>query len=251
MKTNRMLFYLSLMIIGFTMIITSCDKDNDDDNDPIPNLADSTSFTDARDGQKYKKVRIGKQTWMAENLAYLPSVSPPSEGSVSEDYYYVYGYHGNDVIEAKSTNNYQTLGVLYNWSAAMDGASSSGSNPSGVQGACSSGWHLPSSAEWDELVSHLGGASGAGGKMKEEGTTHWTSPNVGATNSSGFLGLPGGARDGDSNNFVKADLNCYFWVATEYDSSHSWWRGLSYFDVELKSAKYHKEPGFSIRCIKD
>jgi uncharacterized protein (TIGR02145 family) len=88
---------------------------------------------DSRDGQSYATVQIGDQCWMAENLKYLPSVVGPYAASTSEPYYYVYGYYGNNVNDAKSTNNYQTYGVLYNWPASFD--------------ACPVGWQLPSDDE--------------------------------------------------------------------------------------------------------
>ena len=75
----------------------------------------------------------------------------------------------------------------YTWAAAMNGAATSSSKPSYVQGVCPTGWHLPSDVEWAELETYLGGIDVAGGKMKEAGTTHWVSPNTGATNESGFL----------------------------------------------------------------
>jgi uncharacterized protein (TIGR02145 family) len=88
---------------------------------------------------------------MAENLKYLPSVVGPGTGSNSEAYCYVYGYDGTSISAAKATENYATYGVLYNWTAAMNGAESSDANPSGVQGICPDGWHLPSDAEWKQL----------------------------------------------------------------------------------------------------
>lgn len=164
----------------------------------IPTQTQSVNFefvpcTDL-DGDNYAVVTIGEQTWMAENLRYLPSVVGPDTGSedVAGSYYYVYGYNGTDISEAKATENYDTYGVLYNWSAAMNGEESSEDNPSGVQGICPAGWHLPSKAEWTELTDYLGGGSVAGGKLKEIGTTHWSSPNTGATNETGFTALPGG-----------------------------------------------------------
>jgi uncharacterized protein (TIGR02145 family) len=149
------------------------------------------TFTDLRDGKKYKTVKIGEQVWMAENLSYLPSVIGPSISSDTTAYYYVYGYADTVVADAKATVNYTTYGVLYNWTAAMNG---SASNSSIVQGVCPTGWHLPSDTEWKELTVYLGEASVAGGKLKETDTTHWISPNAGATNETGFAALPGGSR---------------------------------------------------------
>jgi uncharacterized protein (TIGR02145 family) len=140
-----------------------------------------STIKDARDNQTYRIVTIGSQTWMAENLKYLPSVVRPRTGSKTTPHYYVYGYDGTNVTDAKATANYNTYGVLYNWPAAMNGTASSTTNPSGVQGVCPDGWHLPSDAEWTELTDYLGGAIDAGGKLKETGTTHWNSPNTSAT----------------------------------------------------------------------
>jgi len=183
------------------------------------------AVTDPRDGHIYNTVQIGSQCWMAENLAYLPSVSPSSAGSETSPYYYVYDYQGTDVSAAKATSNYQTYGVLYNWTAAMNGEASSNSVPSGVQGACPAGWHLPSDAEWTVLTDHLGGTSVAGGKMKETGTIHWYSPNTGATNSSGFTAFPAGGRY-YNGSFYNLRFIALFWSSTEDNSSYAWSRSL-------------------------
>src|SRR5690554_1847166 len=143
-----------------------------------PTIEETTSgtFIDSRDGNEYNWVQIGDQVWMVENLKYLPSVVGPGTGSQTTPHYYVYGYDGTNVADAKATDNYATYGVLYNWTTAMN--------------ACPDGWHLPSDAEWTELTDYLGGESVAGGKLKETGTTHWASPNTGATNETGFTALP-------------------------------------------------------------
>ncbi|MCP4002072.1 MAG: hypothetical protein GY727_14280, partial [Gammaproteobacteria bacterium] len=116
-------------------IFTVCDTTFDDMNVTFPWQC-GYPITDNRDSNTYQTVEIGGQCWMAENLAYLPSVNPPDQGSTTSPYYYVYGYDSTDVSEAKTEPNYQTYGVLYNWPAAMAGAASSNTVPSGVQGIC-------------------------------------------------------------------------------------------------------------------
>jgi len=215
----------------------------------VADSSSSTSFTDPRDGNVYQTVQIGSQTWMAENLKYLPSVVGPGTGSETEPYYYVYGYDGTDVAAAKATENYATYGVLYNWTSAMNGAASSGANPSGVQGICPAGWHLPSDAEWTQLVNYLGGASVAGGKLKEVGTEHWNSPNTGATNESGFIALPGGSRN--IGGFHAIGEYGYWQSATEANVSIAWYRYLCYDDSTVGRGKPNKALSYSVRCLRD
>jgi uncharacterized protein (TIGR02145 family) len=223
---------------------------------------DSATFTDNRDGTVYKWVQIGTQVWMAENLAYLPAVSPPTSGSVTSPYYYVYDYNGYNVNEAKGTSNYSTYGVLYNWPAAMAGEASSNENPSSVQGVCPSGWHMPSDDEWKQLEIYLGmsqvdaDAAGVfrgtteGGKLKETGTNHWNSPNEGATNSSGFTALPSGCRVNDGS-FIS--VGCYgdWWSATECGAANAWERRLDHYYSSVGRTTYGKAEGFSVRCVRD
>jgi uncharacterized protein (TIGR02145 family) len=219
------------------------------------------TFTDSRDGYTYQTVQIGSQTWMAENLKYLPSVVGPGTGSNTEAYYYVYGYYGTNVDEAKATEIYATYGVLYNWTAAMNGAESSDANPSGVQGICPDGWHLPSDAEWKQLEMYLGmsetdvnstGWRGTveGGKLKEAGTTHWADPNAGANNESGFTALPGGYRY--SNGYFN-DFRYYgsWWSSTESGTIYAWVRSL-YFNYSYVDRYFNfKSMGISVRCLRD
>ncbi|HOE05732.1 MAG TPA: fibrobacter succinogenes major paralogous domain-containing protein, partial [Bacteroidales bacterium] len=212
-------------------------------------LIPCTSLTDSRDGNSYQAVQIGNQCWMAENLAYLPSVVGPGTGSVATLYYYVYGYDGTVVADAKATANYDTYGVLYNWSAAMNGATSSSANPSGVQGVCPAGWHLPSDAEWTQLTDYLGGESLAGGKLKETGTTHWSSPNT-ATNETGFTALPGGYRY-YNGSFYNFGYYGYWWSATEFSTSNAWDRSMLYSYSNVIRNSSNKEVGFSVRCVRD
>jgi len=209
------------------------------------------TFTDTRDGNVYNWVKIGDQVWMAENLKYLPSVVGPGTGSQTTPYYYVYGYDGTDVTTAKATSNYTTYGVLYNWTAAMAGTASSTANPSGVQGVCPTGWHLPSDAEWTELTDYLGGENVAGGKLKETGTTHWTNPNTGATNETGFTALPGGDRSIYGGSFNDVGSYGTWWSASESSASNAWGRRMGYDGSYVGRYDYGKELGFSVRCVRD
>ena len=109
-----------------------------------------------------------------------------------------YRWYKNDAA------NKSIYGALYNWYAVNTGK------------LCSSGWHIPTDAEWTTLIDFLGGEGVAGGKLKETGITHWKSPNIGATNSSGFSALPGGERFYDDNFFYI--MNKGFWWSSTMDS---------------------------------
>jgi uncharacterized protein (TIGR02145 family) len=259
MKKIRIWIYL-FVILGFILMLqNSCNKEATD-GAPI------NSFTDARDGQTYTTIEIGNQVWMAENLKYLPAVVGPGTGSYTAGpYYYVYDYNGTVVADAKATANYTTYGVLYNWLAAMNSAESSSSNPSGVQGVCPSGWHLPSDSEWIELEGYLinngygyeGGGDGIGKAMAS--TSGWNSgsdpEDVGndqsTNNSSGFKALPGGYRTFSSDNFYRLGDYGSWWSTTEFDPPFAWSRSLFYNLDNLRSTYHFEDSGFSVRCVKD
>jgi uncharacterized protein (TIGR02145 family) len=208
------------------------------------------TFTDSRDSNVYKTIKIGNQVWMSENLRYLPIITSSETGSTLTQYYYVYDYNGTVVSDAKAITNYTNYGVLYNWPAAMNGAISSKANPSGVKGVCPSGWHLPSDAEWTQLINYLGGSSDAGGKLKEKKTTHWNSPNTKANNKSGFTALPGGYRN-DKGVFDRIGYSGNWWSATERDTVNAWYRIMLFDDSEIYGPSFKKELGLSVRCVKD
>ena len=199
-----------------------------------------TPFTDPRDGNVYDTITIGTQVWMAENLRYLPSVVGPATSSEILRCYYVYDYDGKSVTDAKATSNYTTYGVLYNWPAACS--------------SCPTGWHLPSLAEWTQLSTYLGGDSIAGGKLKETGITHWVSPNIGATNESGFTALPGGIRS-SLGTFWDLGYACILWTSTEqipeYPAVHVWYRYIHGNGIWTGNQWDFMDKGFSVRCVKD
>ena len=200
---------------------------------------DPNTVTDSRDGTVYQTVTIGEQVWMAENLAYLPSVNLVADGSedASGSYYYVNGYDGTDLTAAKTTANYTTHGVLYNWNAALT--------------ACPTGWHLPSDTEWTALTDYLGGTTVAGGKLKESGTVNWSSPNTAASNESGFTGLPGGHRD-ELGNFSGVVGSGKWWSSTSsFISTFALGYGLNYANGSVDRANSIKHDALSCRCLKD
>jgi len=230
----------------------------------IIEMPEFSSFTDPRDGKIYKTVKIGNQWWMAENLAWLPAVSPASAGSTTEKYYYVYGYNGSDVTAAKATSNFATYGVLYNWPAAMNGAASSSANPSGIQGACPQGWHIPSDGEWtvfsDYLINNGYGFGGSGNDIAKAiaAKTNWivynqpgtpgTNPDL--NNSTGFSALPGGSRY-TSGYFDYILKNSTWWSSTEESISEAWYRYMDYDSPDLYRYKFSKDGGFNVRCVKN
>jgi len=201
---------------------------------------ESGTFVDSRDGHEYDWVKIGDQIWMAENLAYLPEVNSVDEGSEDTDgsgkYYYVYGYNGNSVEEAKETENYKTYGVLYNWNAACE--------------SCPDGWHLPSDEEWDILFEYVSndGHEGTEG-MALKATSGWYYGN--GTDDYGFSALPGKDRVDYRGWGGSAGLHGYFWSSTEYNGALVWVRPFRYNLKGESRIHSDKDYGFSVRCIKD
>jgi uncharacterized protein (TIGR02145 family) len=155
--------------------------------------------------------------------------------------------------------NNATYGKLYNWYAAAgiyDAASLA--NPALRKNLAPTGWHVPTDAEWSTLINCLdptanGGANTpnvAGGAMKENGTTHWTTPNTGATNSSGFTGLPGGYRY-FIGSFYYFGLFGYWWSSSEIDPTTAWARALNFSSGSADRGNAYKTGGFSVRCLRD
>ncbi|MEQ8556379.1 MAG: DUF4493 domain-containing protein [Cyclobacteriaceae bacterium] len=222
--------------------------------DPNTNWIAGEDWVDPRDGKIYGTVQIGDQVWMSENLKYLPIIHNNTGFIIQGDNelpgYGVYDYDGVDVSEAIQLVNYQIYGVTYNWYAAMEGEPSSISNPSGVKGACPADWHMPSDSEWFELANHLGGTAIAGGKMKQSGLVYWYSPNTGATNESGFNGLPAGYRllNGIHTRITNETM---WWSSTDTNLSTPGLFRLGWNTEELWRNEGNKKAGFSIRCVKD
>ncbi len=214
------------------------------------------------DGNEYNTVQIGDQVWMSENL----STTRYSDGNALVD-----GTGADDITDdyttkyyfayADNQSNVVTYGRLYTWAAVMNGATTSNSNPSGVQGVCPTGWHVPGDSEWKQLEMHLDmtqseaddtdwRGTNEGSELKEKGTTHWTSPNTGASNESGFTALPGGLRLSDGT-FGSIGDGATFWLSTQYNSSWAWYRTLWYGNEDIHRNYWGKDSGRSVRCVKD
>ena len=200
------------------------------------------------EGNNYKTVKIGDQVWMAENL----KVTQYADGSgISGLYWYRHDFTNDGQIDAADSTFYvDTYGFLYSWPAVMNGAASSNANPSGVQGVCPDGWHVPSSDEWEQLRDTLGGYDLAGGKLKERGTDHWNSPNDGATNESGFTALPGGNRLETGYNY-QIGGNAYYQTSTEYSSTQSNVFRVFKENDNLSGHYWEKGDAGSVRCVKN
>jgi uncharacterized protein (TIGR02145 family) len=213
----------------------------------------SGTFSDPRDGRSYKYAKIGTQTWMAENLAYLPSVSLPSSVSDIDPYYYVYGYYGNSVEEAKSTSDFELYGVLYNWPAAMNGLEDNSGDSSDVQGVCPQGWHLPSMAEWHTLVDFVSsdGYKGKEGYALKATKGWWPSLENSGIDNYIFSALPGGFLN-EVGSFQNIISEGYWWSSTTAKQKpfvESIWLTGYYESVYLWSQL--KKCGNSVRCMKD
>jgi uncharacterized protein (TIGR02145 family) len=206
-------------------------------------------FTDLRNGKEYATVKIGEQCWMAENL----NIGSRIDGNTAQS--------DNETIEKYCYGNLETncdiYGGLYQWNEMMQY-----SEDEDNRGICPVGWHLPTDAEWCELESGIDpsincGTSGfrginGGGKLKATGTAYWKSPNSGATNASGFTGLPGGFLvDPSFNIFHNLTMQGYWWSSTQSAPDKAWNRRLFYILPSVGRSEYGKNSAFSVRCVKD
>jgi len=207
------------------------------------------SVTDI-DGNVYGTITIGTQVWMAENLKVthyssgetIPEVTDPTEwANLSTGASCKYG---NDV------GNVATYGRLYNWHAVAD-----------IRNIAPVGWHVATDADWKQLERFLGmnqtqadsmgwRGTAEGGKLKESDTTHWTSPNIAATNETEFSGLPGGYRY-EGGVYDGIGLHGVFWTSSEFSSSFAWTRGLGNIYSGIHRFDGRKVDGFSVRCVKN
>jgi uncharacterized protein (TIGR02145 family) len=232
MRKKQNIWICPFILMAMIIILTnSCKKYN---TATTPN---GTTVTDI-DGNIYRTVTIGTQTWMAENLkttkykngTAIPLVTDATVwGNLTTS---GYCWYDNNI------DNKVVYGALYNWYTV---------NTSNL---CPTGWHVPTDAEWEILTDYLGGIGVAGGKLKETDTTHWTSPNTGATNETGFTALPGGLRAGHGP-FLGVWIVGYWWSSTEIYTSTASNRTMFRDGSNVFSSDYTQSSGFSVRCLRD
>jgi uncharacterized protein (TIGR02145 family) len=262
MKTKAFIFrYLFFLALPATLLFgKACNKDTDDE------LESELGTVIDYDGNKYRTIELGDQWWMITNLKathYADGTEIPlvESATVWEALGYddkAYCFYNNS-----ARNEEQIYGGLYTWAAVMNGAETSNENPSGVQGVCPDGWHVPSDSEWKELEMFLGMTEAAtdsvGLRGKNEGSklassaAFWQDGYLEYNHefgSSGFNAQPGGGRRYDGS-FDHKGHNANFWTSTKYNYAEAWGRHIysNYSSVH----RYHsfKSNGFSVRCVKD
>ena len=265
---KRIIAYLCIA----ALILVACNKDEDTSNnvgsDTPVDTTDTTynypstavviynAVTDF-DGNSYDAVRIGDQVWMASNL---------------RSSHYANGEEIPEATYASSTESYLCFpngdvafyGYLYNWPAVMHGEVSSGANPSGVQGVCPNGWHVPSDAEWFQLTDYLADHSefvcnGTGENVAKalaadygwhncSGTGCEVGYDLSSNNATGFSALPAGAW---LNGCYVGGIRTYFWTSTACLEMLSWVRCFDYDNANVSKGAEGNAHGLSVRCVRD
>jgi uncharacterized protein (TIGR02145 family) len=190
------------------------------------------------DNNVYSTVFIGDQIWMGENLKTtrlddgVPVDFAPDKTTWQNLSGPGYCWYGNN------SANKTAYGALYNWAAVNTGK------------LCPAGWHVPTDAEWGIMADHLGGSAAAGGKLKESGIAHWSTPNTGASGESGFTALPGGWR-GSSGEFLNMTKQGLWWSSSSYSTTDAYRLGIDYLGSGVSRLNESGKYGLSVRCLKD
>lgn len=220
MKTTGLIFR-TILLTALAIVILNCKKDVPEPTPPIVNYA---TFTDSRDGNSYKYIKIGAQEWMAENLTYKTE-----SGS--------WTYWTSEVDNAK-------YGRLYSWEAAMQ--------------AVPYGWHLPTDAEWKQLEMTLGMNQAEADILGIRGTTEGSKlktvsgwyEDVNGTDEFGFSALPAGFRS-NPGIFLEMKGAGFWWSSSEINDSQAYFRIIFSYSPKIGRGSGFKGEGYSIRCVKD
>lgn len=249
-------FIFSLFGFAILLSFVTCCKD-----DPAPRKGKSSAVFNPDkeygtikdvDGNEYKTITIGTQTWMAENLRVtryrngdpIPNVTGAKDSTL-------WGKQTQGAWcsfeNTKDVDEIATYGLLYNWYACVD-----------ERGLCPDGWHVPTDEEWTTLTEFIApgetdeyGNTKAGGYMKEANTYHWAFPNRFADNSSGFTALPGGYRDTYKGVFKYQTFTCNYLSSSLYGSQYPIFRLISTDFSGITRNTTAPTSGFSVRCIQN
>lgn len=247
MKRKRLIWLSLILLMGVLLIFNyNCKKD---DNINHSNGKTTALFNPNKtygslidlDGNIYKTITIGSQTWMAENLRTTKYQNGEDIPEVSDDDIWInlsIGAYCN-YQNTKSVDSIATYGRLYNFSAVADNRQ-----------IAPAGWHVPTHEEWIILETYLGD-SVAGIKLKETGNTHWKTYYYEGTNETGFTALGGGYRW--LSGFYHKKIEGGWWTATESDtlSNAAFHITLGYNYEFFGGCDCPKRDGYSIRCVKD
>lgn len=196
-----------------------------------------TSVTDI-DGNTYPTILLcDNKVWTSKNLNVskyrngdvIPQVTSTSNLNIATGAWCYYSF---------ATSNGTIYGKLYNWAAISDS-----------RGLAPLGWHIPTQDEWITMTNCYAGIGYAGAKLKQTGTSYWQNPNTGATNSSGFSGLPGGNYS--STTFFDINTNAYFWANATYDTQYSYYWRLNYDNINVGYGLFTRNYFLSVRLVKD
>jgi uncharacterized protein (TIGR02145 family) len=235
MKNKNRIWIYSFIVTGIALILfNSCKKDLN--NTKITIGIDQDSIF-------YPIEAIGTQVWMTRNLRVRRyqnvdkiGTTTPAKLDITSKITpkYQWPYDGDE-------SNVETYGRLYTWYAVAD-----------PRNLCPKGFHVPTDEEWTILISlpAMGSEDVGGGKLKETGTTHWITPNTGATNESGFTALPGGYRF-SYGSFSDIGFSGFWWSSSEYSDSIAYGWGVSSYNSQVSRFKFDKRDGLSVRCITD
>lgn len=245
---RKITIYLTILNLFVLLGSVSCETDDSiSPSNPLNGRTTAVFNPDKKygtmsdiDGNIYKTIKIGNQTWMAENLrtthyqngAEIPNITYNEEWSNLTTGAYC-NYNNTEDLDTIAT-----YGRLYNWYAVDDN-----------QKLAPTGWRVPNIADWHELIEYLGGDTIASNALKEVGIYHWKDPYK-SHNGSGFTAIPNGWRYLNENS-TQIGFYCSFWTASEYDLNKAGFLYLFYFDSQVWKGVNYKQNGYSVRLIKE
>ncbi len=244
MEKNKNFWMYPVLLTGMAIVLlNSCEKSGKDGKDEgssgiVFNKNKTYGTVTDIDGNVYKTIVIGSQTWMAENLKTTRYSGGDSINHLPDGEAWNAATAGAWIYYNNNNKMNGAYGKLYNWLAVED-----------PRNICPAGWHIPDDAEWETLFNSLGGYEVAAAKLKETGTTHWAYSNEGSTNESGFTGLPGGMRWGD---YFDLGLTGFWWSSTDAQDYYNLDAYYIYFNRDLDAVSYgtgSKTNGISCRCV--